>query len=64
MAVVVLATPGGWDVAFAEAAQLGKLDIVQLEEPLAPRGLSRRSSATVCSRSRCSAPISSRCSAT
>jgi solute:Na+ symporter, SSS family len=39
MAVVVLATPGGWDVAFAEAGQLGKLDIVNLEEPIAPRGL-------------------------
>jgi solute:Na+ symporter, SSS family len=39
MAVVVLATPGGWDVAFAEAGQLGKLDIVNLEEPLGGRGL-------------------------
>jgi solute:Na+ symporter, SSS family len=39
MTVVVLATPGGWDVAFAEASELGKLSIVQLEEPLAPRGL-------------------------
>jgi solute:Na+ symporter, SSS family len=39
MAVVVLATPGGWDVAFAEAGQLGKLDIVNLEEPFGGRGL-------------------------
>jgi len=39
MAVVVLATPGGWDVAFAEAGQLGKLDIFQLEEPMGGRGL-------------------------
>jgi solute:Na+ symporter, SSS family len=39
MAVVVLATPGGWDVAFAEAAQLEKLNVVNLEEPFAPRGL-------------------------
>jgi solute:Na+ symporter, SSS family len=39
MAVVVLATPGGWEVAFAEAGQLGKLDIVKLEEPFGARGL-------------------------
>ncbi|CAN5870895.1 hypothetical protein BH23GEM9_BH23GEM9_28620 [soil metagenome] len=39
MAVVVLATPGGWDVAFAQASELGKLDIVNLEEPLGGRGL-------------------------
>jgi solute:Na+ symporter, SSS family len=39
MAVVVLATPGGWDVAFAEAAALGKLDILHVEEPLGGQGL-------------------------
>jgi solute:Na+ symporter, SSS family len=39
MAVVVLATPGGVDVAFAEAGQLEKLDILKLEEPFGGRGL-------------------------
>ncbi|HSJ14097.1 MAG TPA: sodium/solute symporter [Longimicrobiales bacterium] len=39
MAVVVLATPGGVDIAFAEAAQFDKLDVLKLEEPLAARGL-------------------------
>jgi solute:Na+ symporter, SSS family len=37
--VVVLGTPGGWETAFAEAGQAGKLDVVKLEEPMAPRGL-------------------------
>jgi solute:Na+ symporter, SSS family len=37
MAVVVLATPGGWGVAFAEAGQLGKLDVIHTEEPSAAR---------------------------
>jgi solute:Na+ symporter, SSS family len=39
MAVVVLATPGGWDVAFAEAGEMGKLNIVNVEEPFGGRGL-------------------------
>lgn len=39
MTVVVLATPGGWDVAFAEASALGKLDVVNTEEPFMPRGI-------------------------
>jgi len=39
MAVVVLGTPGGWDAAFAEASAAGKLDVLHLEEPFAPRGL-------------------------
>lgn len=39
MALVVMGTPGGWDVAFAEAAQAGKLDVVHLEEPLGGQGL-------------------------
>jgi solute:Na+ symporter, SSS family len=39
MAVVVLGTPGGWDVAFAEAGAAGKLNVVNLETPMAPRGL-------------------------
>ncbi|HUF13868.1 MAG TPA: sodium/solute symporter [Longimicrobiales bacterium] len=39
MAVVVLGTPGGWGVAFAEADQLGKLDIFHMEEPLGGQGL-------------------------
>jgi solute:Na+ symporter, SSS family len=39
MAVVVLATPGGWDLAFAEAGALGKLDIINVEEPFAGTGL-------------------------
>jgi solute:Na+ symporter, SSS family len=39
MAVVVLATPGGWGVAFAEAGQLGKLDVIHTEEILGGQGL-------------------------
>ncbi|HSH44291.1 MAG TPA: sodium/solute symporter [Longimicrobiales bacterium] len=39
MAVVVLATPGGWDVAFAEAGELGKLDVLKTEEPLGGQGI-------------------------
>ncbi len=39
MAVVVVETPGGWDVAFAEAAQLDKLDIFKTDEPMAGTGL-------------------------
>ena len=39
MAVVVVSTPGGWDVAFAEAAQFDKLDVFKTEEPLGGRGL-------------------------
>ncbi len=39
MAVVVISTPGGWDVAFAQAAQLDKLDIFKTEEPMAGTGL-------------------------
>ncbi|MEX0892992.1 MAG: sodium/solute symporter, partial [Gemmatimonadota bacterium] len=39
MAVVVLGTPGGWDVAFTEAGQLGKLDVIHTEEPMAGKGL-------------------------
>jgi len=39
MAVVVLGTPGGWDVAFMEAGQLGKLDVIHTEEPMAGKGL-------------------------
>jgi SSS family solute:Na+ symporter len=39
IAVVVLATPGGVDVAFAEAAGFDKLDIIHTEEPVAGTGL-------------------------
>jgi solute:Na+ symporter, SSS family len=39
MAVVVMGTPGGWDVAFAEAGAAGKLGVVNVETPFAPRGL-------------------------
>jgi solute:Na+ symporter, SSS family len=39
MAVVVVSTPGGWDVAFAEASQLGKTDVLKLEEPLGGQGI-------------------------
>lgn len=39
MAVVVFATPGGWGTAFAEAGELGKLDVINLEDPLGGRGL-------------------------
>jgi solute:Na+ symporter, SSS family len=37
--VVVMGTPGGWDVAFAEAGAAGKLGVVNVETPFAPRGL-------------------------
>jgi solute:Na+ symporter, SSS family len=37
--VVVLGTPGGWEAAFAEASAAGKLDVIKVEEPFAPRGL-------------------------
>ncbi|HUE76430.1 MAG TPA: sodium/solute symporter [Longimicrobiales bacterium] len=39
MAVVVVGTPGGWEVAFAEAGDAGKLDVFHTEEPLGGRGL-------------------------
>jgi solute:Na+ symporter, SSS family len=39
MAVVVLATPGGWDLAFAQAGELEKLTVFHLEEPMARTGL-------------------------
>jgi solute:Na+ symporter, SSS family len=39
MAVVVLGTPGGVETAFAEAGAAGKLNVINLEEPLAGRGL-------------------------
>jgi solute:Na+ symporter, SSS family len=39
MAVVVLATPGGWEVAFAEAGAAGKLNVVNLEDPFHGRSL-------------------------
>ena len=39
MAVVVVATPGGWDVAFSEASQFGKLDVIKTEELLGGTGL-------------------------
>jgi solute:Na+ symporter, SSS family len=39
MAVVVLGTPGGWDAAFAEAGQLGKLQVIHVDEPMARTGL-------------------------
>jgi SSS family solute:Na+ symporter len=39
MAIVVMSTPGGWDVAFSEAGQAGKLDIIHMEEPTAGTGL-------------------------
>jgi solute:Na+ symporter, SSS family len=39
MAVVVLGTPGGWEAAFSEASAAGKLGIVNVETPMAPRGL-------------------------
>jgi solute:Na+ symporter, SSS family len=35
----VLTTPGGWDVAFAEAGELGKLDILHAEEPFGGQGI-------------------------
>jgi SSS family solute:Na+ symporter len=39
MAVVVLATPGGWDLAFQQAGTAGKLDIIHTEDILGGRGL-------------------------
>ncbi|MBW3552858.1 MAG: sodium/solute symporter [Gemmatimonadetes bacterium] len=39
MTVVVLGTPGGWAEAFGDASQLGKLDIIHLEEPMGGQGL-------------------------
>jgi solute:Na+ symporter, SSS family len=39
MAVVVIATPGGWQEAIVEAGQFQKLDIIKLEEPFAGTGL-------------------------
>lgn len=39
MAVVVVGTPGGWEAAFADAAQLDKLDVFHVESPLAGTGL-------------------------
>ncbi len=39
MALVVLATPGGVDVAFAEASAAGKLNVVNLEDPFHGRSL-------------------------
>jgi len=39
MAVVVLATPGGWDVAFAQAGDAGKLDILRLDDGFAGTSL-------------------------
>jgi solute:Na+ symporter, SSS family len=39
MALVVYATPGGWETAFAQAGQLGKLDIIHTAEPMAGTGL-------------------------
>jgi SSS family solute:Na+ symporter len=37
--VVVWGTPGGWSTAFADAGQLGKLDVIKAAEPLAGNGL-------------------------
>jgi len=39
MAVVVLATPGGWDIAFADAGAAGKLNVVRLEDGFAGTSL-------------------------
>jgi SSS family solute:Na+ symporter len=39
MTLVVVSTPGGWDVAFSEASQANKLDIIHTEAPLAGTGL-------------------------
>jgi solute:Na+ symporter, SSS family len=39
IAVVVLGTPGGLETAFAEAGRAGKLDVINVEEPFAGRGL-------------------------
>ena len=37
--VVVHGTPGGWGTAFADAAELGKLDILHASEPLGAQGV-------------------------
>jgi len=39
MAVVVIATPGGWGAAFAEAGDLEKLNVINVDEPFGGRGL-------------------------
>jgi solute:Na+ symporter, SSS family len=39
MAVVVIGTPGGWEVAFAEAGEAGKLNILRLEDGFAGTSL-------------------------
>ncbi len=39
MAVVVMGTPGGWDVAFEQAGELGKLDIIHTEDAFGGKGL-------------------------
>ena len=39
MWVVVAGTPGGWEAAFSEAAQFGKLDVVHTEDLTAGTGL-------------------------
>jgi solute:Na+ symporter, SSS family len=39
MAVVVLGTPGGWGEAFTAASAADKLNILNTEEPFAPRGI-------------------------
>ena len=39
MALVVISTPGGVDVAFAQASSLGKLDIIHTEDLLGGQGL-------------------------
>jgi len=37
--VVVIGTPGGWESAFVEAAEYGKMDVFKTEEPLSGTGL-------------------------
>lgn len=39
MAVVVIGTPGGWDVAFSQAAEMDKLTVFHLDDLLAGTGL-------------------------
>ncbi len=39
MAVVVTGTPGGWEAAFADAAQFEKLDILHTEDPMGGTGI-------------------------
>ncbi len=39
MTVVVIETPGGWNLAFAEANQFGKLDVFKTDEPMGGTGL-------------------------